>query len=43
MFSYVDKHVYKEQEVSLLEKLGHIEEGEALYQALLSMNLDNYR
>ncbi|KAL5147285.1 N-terminal acetyltransferase A complex auxiliary subunit NAA15 [Glycine soja] len=39
----VDKLVYKEQEVSLLVKLGHLEEGEALYRALLSMNLDNYR
>ncbi|TKY64516.1 N-alpha-acetyltransferase 16, NatA auxiliary subunit [Spatholobus suberectus] len=39
----VDKLAYKEQEVSLLVKLGHLEEGEALYQALLSMNPDNYR
>ncbi|KAH1247501.1 N-terminal acetyltransferase A complex auxiliary subunit NAA15 [Glycine max] len=39
----VDKLVYKEQEVSLSVKLGHLEEGEALYRALLSMNLDNYR
>ncbi|KAH1127544.1 hypothetical protein GYH30_016231 [Glycine max] len=39
----VDKLVYKEQEVSVLVKLGHLEEGEALYRALLSMNPDNYR
>ncbi|KAG4383188.1 hypothetical protein GLYMA_13G027850v4 [Glycine max] len=39
----VDKLVYKEQEVSLLVKLGHLEEGEALYRALLSMNPNNYR
>ncbi|KAH1127549.1 hypothetical protein GYH30_016235 [Glycine max] len=39
----VDKLVYKEQEVSLIVKLGHLEEGEALYRALLSMNPDNYR
>ncbi|KAH1240493.1 N-terminal acetyltransferase A complex auxiliary subunit NAA15 [Glycine max] len=39
----VDKLVYKEQEVSLLVKLGHLDEGEALYRALLSMNPDNYR
>ncbi|RZC09117.1 N-terminal acetyltransferase A complex auxiliary subunit NAA15, partial [Glycine soja] len=38
----VDKLVYKEQEVSLLVKLGHLEEGKALYWALLSMNPDNY-
>ncbi|KAG4383187.1 hypothetical protein GLYMA_13G027850v4 [Glycine max] len=38
----VDKLVYKEQEVSLLVKLGHLEEGEALYRALLSMNPNNY-
>jgi hypothetical protein len=34
---------YKEQEVSLLLKLGCLEEGEKLYRALLSMNPDNYR
>ncbi|XP_057732571.1 N-terminal acetyltransferase A complex auxiliary subunit NAA15 [Arachis stenosperma] len=39
----VDKLEYKEQEVSLLVKLGRLEEGEVLYQALLSMNPDNYR
>ncbi|KHN18259.1 Protein ULTRAPETALA 1 [Glycine soja] len=39
----VDKLVYKEQEVSLIVKLGHLEEGKALYWALLSMNPDNYR
>ncbi|KAF7814310.1 N-terminal acetyltransferase A complex auxiliary subunit NAA15 [Senna tora] len=39
----VDKLAYKEQEVSLLLKLGHLEEGEKLYRALLSMNPDNYR
>ncbi|XP_027344722.1 N-terminal acetyltransferase A complex auxiliary subunit NAA15-like isoform X2 [Abrus precatorius] len=39
----VDKLSYKEQEVSLLVKLGHLEEGEALYRELLSMNPDNYR
>ncbi|KAK7294152.1 hypothetical protein RJT34_17035 [Clitoria ternatea] len=39
----VDKLAYKEEEVSLLVKLGHLEEAETLYQALLSMNPDNYR
>ncbi|XP_061338524.1 N-terminal acetyltransferase A complex auxiliary subunit NAA15 [Gastrolobium bilobum] len=39
----VDKLEYKEQEVSLLVKLGRLEEGEKLYQGLLSMNPDNYR
>ncbi|KAF7843310.1 N-terminal acetyltransferase A complex auxiliary subunit NAA15 [Senna tora] len=39
----VDKLAYKEQEVSLRVKLGHLEEGEKLYRALLSMNPDNYR
>jgi tetratricopeptide (TPR) repeat protein len=39
----VDKLAYKEQEVSLLVKLGRLEEAEKLYQALLSMNPDNYR
>ncbi|KAL9304484.1 hypothetical protein ACSQ67_021747 [Phaseolus vulgaris] len=42
-FKIVDKLAYKEQEVSLLVKLGRLEEGEALYRALLSMNPDNYR
>lgn len=39
----VDKLVYKEQEVSLLMKLGRLEEGAELYRALLAMNPDNYR
>ncbi|XP_058751865.1 N-terminal acetyltransferase A complex auxiliary subunit NAA15-like [Vicia villosa] len=39
----IDKLGYKEQEVSLLVKLGRLEEGEKLYQTLLSMNPDNYR
>uniref|UniRef100_A0A5B7AM12 Putative N-alpha-acetyltransferase 16, NatA auxiliary subunit n=1 Tax=Davidia involucrata TaxID=16924 RepID=A0A5B7AM12_DAVIN len=39
----VDKLAYKEQEVSLLVKLGHLEEGEKLYRMLLFMNPDNYR
>jgi hypothetical protein len=39
----VDKLGYKEQEVSLLVKLGRLEEAEKLYQTLLSMNPDNYR
>ncbi|KAI5660569.1 hypothetical protein M9H77_29362 [Catharanthus roseus] len=39
----VDKLAYKEQEVSLLVKLGRVEEGEKLYRVLLSMNPDNYR
>lgn len=39
----VDKLSYKEAEVSLLVKLGQLEEGEKLYRALLSMNPDNYR
>lgn len=34
---------YKEQEVSLLLKLGRFEEGEKEYRVLLSMNSDNYR
>ncbi|KAM1011382.1 hypothetical protein ACFX2C_046727 [Malus domestica] len=38
----VDKLDYKEQEVSLLVKLGHLEEGGKLYRVLLSMNPDNY-
>ena len=38
----VDKLSYKEVEVSLLVKLGQLEEGEKLYRALLSMNPDNY-
>ncbi|XP_054780872.1 N-terminal acetyltransferase A complex auxiliary subunit NAA15-like isoform X1 [Prosopis cineraria] len=39
----VDKLACKEQEVSLIMKLGRLQEGEKLYQALLSMNPDNYR
>ncbi|CAA0837230.1 tetratricopeptide repeat (TPR)-containing protein [Striga hermonthica] len=39
----VDNLAYKEQEVSLLEKLGRFDEGELLYKKLLSMNPDNYR
>ncbi|TYJ13971.1 hypothetical protein E1A91_A10G086500v1 [Gossypium mustelinum] len=39
----VDKLTYKEQEVSLLVKLGCLEEGANLYKALLTMNPDNYR
>ncbi|KAL8465775.1 hypothetical protein ACS0TY_035031 [Phlomoides rotata] len=42
-FKIVDKLSYKEQEVSLLEKLGRFDEGEELYKKLLSMNPDNYR
>ncbi|GAV89376.1 NARP1 domain-containing protein/TPR_11 domain-containing protein [Cephalotus follicularis] len=40
---FVDKLAYKEQEVSLLVKLGRLEEGSNLYRVLLSMNPDNYR
>ncbi|KAA3489308.1 N-alpha-acetyltransferase 16, NatA auxiliary subunit-like [Gossypium australe] len=39
----VDKLVSKEQEVSLLVKLGRLEEGANHYKALLAMNPDNYR
>ncbi|XP_052176449.1 N-terminal acetyltransferase A complex auxiliary subunit NAA15-like isoform X2 [Diospyros lotus] len=39
----VDKLAYKELEVSLLVKLGHLEEGEQLCRMLLAMNPDNYR
>ncbi|XP_051147846.1 N-terminal acetyltransferase A complex auxiliary subunit NAA15 [Andrographis paniculata] len=39
----VDKLAYKEQEVSMLEKLGRFDEGEDLYRKLLLMNPDNYR
>ncbi|KAK3020555.1 hypothetical protein RJ639_047467 [Escallonia herrerae] len=42
-FKIVDKISYKEEEVSLLVKLGHLEESEKLYKVLLSMNPDNYR
>ncbi|KAF8393317.1 hypothetical protein HHK36_021558 [Tetracentron sinense] len=39
----IDKIAYKEQQVSLLVKLGRLREGENIYRALLSMNPDNYR
>ena len=39
----VDKLSYKEQEVSLLVKLGRLEEGKNLYKTLLAINPDNYR
>ncbi|KAG9459346.1 hypothetical protein H6P81_003854 [Aristolochia fimbriata] len=39
----VDKLAFKEQQVSLLVKLGHLEEGEKIYRSLLSMIPDNYR
>ncbi|KAK3219688.1 hypothetical protein Dsin_013658 [Dipteronia sinensis] len=39
----VDKLSYKEQEVSLLVKIGRLAEGAKLYRLLLSMNPDNYR
>ncbi|KAK1282040.1 hypothetical protein QJS10_CPB22g00985 [Acorus calamus] len=39
----VDKLTYKEQQVSLLEKLGRVEEGEKVYRTLLFMNPDNYK
>ncbi|XP_073292059.1 N-terminal acetyltransferase A complex auxiliary subunit NAA15-like [Primulina huaijiensis] len=39
----IDKLSYKEQQVSLLEKLGLFNEAEELYIVLLSMNPDNYR
>ncbi|TYJ33927.1 hypothetical protein E1A91_A05G135300v1 [Gossypium mustelinum] len=39
----VDKLTSKEQEVSLLVKLGRLEEGVNHYKALLAMNPDNYR
>ncbi|CAI0474475.1 unnamed protein product [Linum tenue] len=42
-FKIVDKLSFKEQEVTLLVKLGRLEEGANLYKALLSMNPDNYR
>ncbi|CAL5210657.1 unnamed protein product [Lathyrus oleraceus] len=38
----VDKLAFKEQEVSLVVKLGHLEEAESLYRILLSMNPDDY-
>uniref|UniRef100_A0A7N0RHA1 Uncharacterized protein n=1 Tax=Kalanchoe fedtschenkoi TaxID=63787 RepID=A0A7N0RHA1_KALFE len=39
----VDKLSFKEQEASLLMKLGRLDEGEKAYKGLLSMNPDNYR
>ncbi|KAG4211783.1 hypothetical protein ERO13_A02G122600v2 [Gossypium hirsutum] len=39
----VDRLTYKEQEVSLLVKLGRLEEGANIYKALLTLNPDNYR
>ncbi|XP_057459608.1 N-terminal acetyltransferase A complex auxiliary subunit NAA15-like [Actinidia eriantha] len=42
-FKIVDKLAYKEHEVSLLVKLGSLEDGEKLHRVLLSMNPDNYR
>ncbi|XVE88962.1 hypothetical protein DITRI_Ditri19aG0112000 [Diplodiscus trichospermus] len=39
----VDKLTYKEQEVSLLVKLGRLEEAANIYKALLTVNPDNYR
>ncbi|KAK6267988.1 hypothetical protein QUC31_012148 [Theobroma cacao] len=39
----VDKLTYKEQEVSLLVKLGCLEDGANIYKTLLNMNPDNYR
>ncbi|XP_074275958.1 N-terminal acetyltransferase A complex auxiliary subunit NAA15 [Silene latifolia] len=39
----IDKLSYKEQEVSLLVKLGDLVEAAKLYRMLLSMNPDNYR
>ncbi|MFQ6621124.1 hypothetical protein Gotur_003080 [Gossypium turneri] len=38
----VDRLTYKEQEVSLLVKLGRLEEGANIYKALLTLNPDNY-
>ncbi|XP_020582389.1 N-terminal acetyltransferase A complex auxiliary subunit NAA15 isoform X2 [Phalaenopsis equestris] len=39
----VDKLAFKEQLVSILVKLGRVEDGEKLYRSLLLMNPDNYR
>ncbi|KAL1551466.1 N-alpha-acetyltransferase 16, NatA auxiliary subunit [Salvia divinorum] len=41
-YKIVDTLSYKEQEASLLEKLGRFSEGEELYMKLLSENPDNY-
>jgi len=38
----VDKLAFKEQMVSILVKLGCLDEGEKIYRALLLMNSDNY-
>ncbi|PKU72316.1 peptide alpha-N-acetyltransferase [Dendrobium catenatum] len=38
----VDKLAFKEQLVSILDKLGRVEDGEKLYRSLLLMNPDNY-
>ncbi|KZV26098.1 N-alpha-acetyltransferase 15, NatA auxiliary subunit [Dorcoceras hygrometricum] len=39
----IDKLSYKEQRVSILEKLGLFNDAKELYMVLLSMNPDNYR
>ncbi|CAN6442127.1 unnamed protein product [Victoria cruziana] len=39
----VDKLAFREQLVSLLVKVGQLEEAEKIYRALLAMNPDNYR
>lgn len=39
----VDKLAFKEQLVSIVVKLGRLQEGEKLYKSLLLMNPDNYR
>ncbi|KAI0487862.1 hypothetical protein KFK09_027685 [Dendrobium nobile] len=39
----VDKLAFKEQLVSILDKLDRVEDGEKLYRSLLLMNPDNYR
>ncbi|CAA7403072.1 unnamed protein product [Spirodela intermedia] len=39
----VDKLAFKEQMVSVMVKLGRLDEGEKLYRSLLFMNPDNYR
>ncbi|KMZ70167.1 putative NMDA receptor-regulated protein [Zostera marina] len=39
----VDKLAFKEQQVSLLVKLGRLEEGEKIYRSLLFMNPGNYK
>jgi peptide alpha-N-acetyltransferase len=42
-YKIVDKISYKEEEVSVLVKLGHLDDGQEIYRVLLSMNPDNYR